>query len=249
MNVVLADGSRTQPDKPELHEDLGEFKATLRTLAALFPDREPSTVSIVDVGCLEGGYTFGFARAGYQTLGLEVRRVNYAKCQWIRERAGLENVAFVLDDARNLDRHGEFDVVFCSGLLYHLDDPAGFLRMVSDCTRRVLILNTHYSTPDMPPDVVQRFALTEQVEYDGTPGRYYKEHEPGASPEEVELSVWASWGNVRSFWMDKRHLLQTLRDVGFDAVYEQFDFLADVATDSYIEDQSRSMFVAVKTAR
>ena len=247
-NVVLADGSRTRPDKPLLHEDFGEFKATLRTLAALFPEREPSSVSIVDLGCLEGGYTFGFARAGYQCLGLEVREINYAKCEWIRERAGLDNVAFVRDDARNLARYGTFDVVFCSGLLYHLDEPADFLEIMAQCTRRVLILNTHYSTPNMDAETLQRLGLSDQVELNGTPGRYYKEYELGTTREEMERVLWASWGNHRSFWMDRRHLLQSLLDVGFDAVYEQFDFLENVAIDSYIEEQSRSMFMALKTA-
>lgn len=245
-NVVLADGSQTRPGA-ELHENFGEFQAALRTLAALFPDREPSSISIVDLGCLEGGYTFGFARAGYSCLGIEARQVNVDKCEWIRERVGLENVSFVRDDARNLHRYGIFDVVFCSGLLYHLDAPAEFLRLLACCTRRALILNTHYMTPDIAPDTLRRLGcFGPEVLHEGVPGRWFKEHDPGTSTEEMELSVWASWGNDRAFWMDRRHLLQTLREVGFGAVYEQFDFLANVATDTYIEDESRSVFVAVK---
>jgi SAM-dependent methyltransferase len=249
VNIVLADGSWTRPDKAPF-EQLGQMKAALRTVAALFPDREPSSVSLVDLGCLEGGYTFGFARAGYPALGLEARQLNYAKCEWIRKRAGLDNVSFVRDDARNLPNYGTFDVVYCSGLLYHLDDPAEFLDMLARCTRRALILHTHYTTPDMSDDTLARLGqFSPEVVHKVTPGRWYKEYEPWATSAEIEANVWASWGNDRSFWMDRRHLLQTLRDVGFDAVYEQLDFLDNVVTDNFIQDNSRSMFVAVKTPR
>ena len=50
----------------------------------------------------------------------------------------------------NLGDYGSFDVTFCCGLLYHLEDPVTFLRTVSQLTRRVLILQTHFATDSVP---------------------------------------------------------------------------------------------------
>ena len=55
-----------------------------------------------------------------------------------------------------------------------------------------------------------------------------------------------SVGERRSFWIEKRHLLHNLRQVGFDCVYEQYDYILDLVNDTYWEGRGRSMFVAVK---
>jgi len=58
--------------------------------------------------------------------------------------------------------------------------------------------------------------------------------------------AWSSIGNRRSFWVEKRHLLQALIDLGFSPIYEQYDSLYDVVKDDYIESWGRSLFVAVR---
>jgi hypothetical protein len=47
--------------------------------------------------------------------------------------------------------------------------------------------------------------------------------------------------------VEKRHLLQTLIDVGFAPVFEQYDSLHNVIEDDYIAQWGRSLFVAVRT--
>lgn len=70
-NIVLPDGTQTLPGRSLISES-PVMKAALRTMALVFQDREPSTISVLDIGCLEGGYTVEFARAGYQATGLEI---------------------------------------------------------------------------------------------------------------------------------------------------------------------------------
>ena len=84
---------------------------------------------VLDVGCLEGGYTVAFARHGAaEAVGLEVRQTNLQRCALLADELALPAVRFVEGDAKQLDReaHGTFDVVFAAGLLYHLDDPYDF---------------------------------------------------------------------------------------------------------------------------
>jgi hypothetical protein len=144
----------------------------------------------------------------------------------------------------NLGQYGSFDVTFCCGLLYHLEDPVTFLRTVSQLTRRVLILQTHFATDTVP----ERFPnLSELTTHEGVAGRWYSEHPEDATEEEMLSQAWSSIGNRRSFWVEKRHLLQTLIDVGFAPVYEQYDSLYNVVEDDYIAQWGRSLFVAVRT--
>jgi SAM-dependent methyltransferase len=244
-NLILADGTPSIPGQRLLEENPLP-QAVLRTLDSFFPDRAGGEFSIVDLGCLEGGYTALFARSGFTALGIDGRPDNIARCEQGAGQLGLSGLRFVCDDVRNLERYGSFDATFCCGLLYHLEDPVAFLHLVSRLTRRVLILQTHFATDSLP----DRFPnLSDLTTHEGVAGRWYFEHADDASDEEMLGQAWSSIGNRHSFWVEKRHLLQTLIDVGFAPVYEQYDFLPDVVQDDYIAEWGRSLFVAVRSAR
>jgi 2-polyprenyl-3-methyl-5-hydroxy-6-metoxy-1,4-benzoquinol methylase len=141
-NVRLDDGRLTKPDAGALLADSPWFVSVKRLLETIYPDGLKGK-RIADLGCLEGGYTVEFARMGMEALGLEVRPNNFANCLYVKEHTSLPNLQFVNDDAWNIKNYGTFDIVFCCGLLYHLDRPVAFVRMLSDLCRKGLILNTH----------------------------------------------------------------------------------------------------------
>jgi SAM-dependent methyltransferase len=194
-NIALPDGSQTKPDLP-LMQDRFVTRAALNTLDWTFPRQSRDGVSIVDLGCLEGGYAVEFARAGFNTLGLDARRANIDKCKHVARQLELPNLGFVCDDVRNLAKYGPFDGAFCCGLLYHLDEPGAFLELLARSTRRLLILHTHYS---IEASTTGTFPLTDMTEHEGLAGRWYTEFPEDASAETMEASPWASYGNTRSF--------------------------------------------------
>jgi SAM-dependent methyltransferase len=243
-NIELRHGRLTFPAN-ELVEESGRFQAAMRTLRVVFRPEEIASTSIADLGCLEGGFAAGFARHGFQATGIEARDRNVECCRYVEQDLALPGLRFVQDDARNVARHGPFDAVFCCGLLYHLDEPGAFLRTLGSCTRRVLILDTHYADEVVPGAHATR--LSEMAVHEGNAGRWYREFAEAVSDEEMQDARWSSWGNMRSFWIERRHLLQTLVAVGFDTVYEQYDIADDIRTDRFREEQCRSMFVAVKS--
>ncbi|MFO1019499.1 MAG: methyltransferase domain-containing protein [Planctomycetales bacterium] len=275
-NVATAEGGRTIEGEPLLNEQ-GFCQAPLRTLNAIWSPEQRGNVRIVDLGCLEGGYAVEFARQGYQSLGIEVRKANVEKCEWLAENLKLPNLKFAQDDVRNAEKHGPFEAVFCSGLLYHLDEPTAFIKMLGKITSTVLILQTHYAlgdlddaekgkqtlydkvAPMLPERVRQKIAqkvlspaevnykLSGLVKHEGKWGRWYGDYAPSASKEQVEEDLWASYGNPRSFWLHKKELLQVIREAGFDLIYEQYDFLDDISKNRYIEEYDRGLFVGLKT--
>jgi SAM-dependent methyltransferase len=242
-NVVFADGSCTRPDDWPL-ADYARAKAALRMAKLLCPPTAAVTPRVVDLGCLEGGYAVEFARAGYDVLGIEARSESVARCNYVAARAGLPNLRFVQDDVRNIASYGTFDIVFCCGLLYHLDQPAAFLSQLGDVTERLLLLHTHYAETEPNPN----YTLSAVVEHEGRLGRWWLEAPGGTwgSLQQMEAATWASWGNTASFWPLKPHLLKAMQLGGFPIVCEQFDALDDIAEDPYIERHSRSMFVGIK---
>lgn len=242
-NIELPDGSQTKPGEPLLRE-WGICTAALRTLRALVPLGDGPAPRVVDLGCLEGGYSVEFARAGYDVVGIEGRQSNVEKCEYVAAALDLPNLRFARDDARNIRSHGSFDAVFCCGLLYHLDRPTTYLQELAAVTRRVLLLHTHYATRD--DESWDKFRLSPLTVHEGRLGRWYQEWEPDTSPEEVEGLSWSSVGNSSSFWLEKGHLLQAMIDAGFPIVCEQYDFLDDVVGNDYTEDQHRSFFLGIK---
>ena len=62
-NIRLDDGSYTKPDVGYSMDVHPWFLAAKRILDATFPG-DKSHLRIVDLGCLEGGYTVEFARLG-----------------------------------------------------------------------------------------------------------------------------------------------------------------------------------------
>lgn len=238
-NVLLSDGSQTRPEgeDPWLED---WFSAARRCLSALFPAGFDG-LRIADLGCLEGGFTVRFARLGFaEAVGFEVRPANFANCLYVKDRVDLPNLTFVNDDVWNLENHGAFDAVFCSGVLYHLDRPRAFLELLARAARRVAIIHTHYST--VAP--IAAYNLSELAENEGLPGRWFEE--PGSYSD----NKWAAWGNPRSFWIQKEYLIEAIRNAGFPMVFEQFDqFGAQIAaemTSPAPRVPHRGMFVGVK---
>jgi hypothetical protein len=246
-NIRLDDGTFTKPEAGVSVEDTPWFQSARGMLGAVFPG-DKSRLRLADLGCLEGGFSVGFARMGFQVLGMEVRESNFAACRYVKERTSLPNLDFVHDDAWNVARYGPFDAIFCCGLLYHLDRPRRFLEVLAGATRRLLIVQTHFATAEPS----RKFPLSELTENEGLPGRWYPEFADDAHFARREEHRWAAWDNRRSFWVRREHLLQAIRDVGFELVLEQFDSLGpDVAgsmLSGYYKTDDRGTFLGLKAA-
>lgn len=220
------------------------LRALLRTLDAFCPATTHRRPRIVDLGCNIGTYSFAFADAGYDVLGIEGRPTNLEKALATAAQRTGPSPRFEQEDVWNLPAFGMFDVVFAAGILYHLDRPVEFLRLLGSVTTRLAIVQTHFAAPE--GSTVDGRYLSECAWNEGRLGRWFREWSPDETPEQVEARSWASIGNPRSFWLDKKHLLESIRQAGFASVYEQYDFLDDIVADDYIERRSRSLFIGLK---
>jgi len=236
-NIVLADGTETKPGSIPV-ANYPWILAAKRCLGVLYP-RGYEGLRGADLGCLEGGYSVELARLGFrEVIGIEVRKANFDKCRFVKERLAFTNLTFVNDDVWNLERYGIFDVVFCCGLLYHLDRPKQFLHLLASQTRRALLIKTATAH-----DSLEGTVLPEVTTHEGLRGRWFSE----APIAKSETALWASWENTKSFWPEKGCLIEAIRAVGFPIVFEQFDALGEIPASLKGRTSNRSMLVGLKT--
>jgi SAM-dependent methyltransferase len=178
-------------------------------------DRPISELRVLDLACLEGLYGLEFSRQGAHVCAIEGRERNIEKARFAARALSLSNIEFFQDDVRNLseEKYGEFDVVLCLGILYHLDAPDvfTFLKSIFAVCQRIVVIDTHVS---LYPE--ETFLYTGK-RYQG---KRVAEHALDVSFESKQNSVWASLDNHRSAYLTRPSLYTLLYDLGFTSVYE-----------------------------
>jgi ubiquinone/menaquinone biosynthesis C-methylase UbiE len=169
---------------------------------------------VLDLACLEGLYGLEFASHGAEVVSIEVREPNLEKARFAGEALGLSNICFVQDDVRNLsvEKYGEFDVVLCLGIFYHLTVPDVFLftEKMFDVCKQLTIVDTHVS---LESNISHRHADHEYF------GWTFREHDSASSAEERLKQLWASLDNETSFWFTRPSIYNLFSNVGFTTVY------------------------------
>jgi len=208
----LRDGVYTVGDRP-LATDF-----RLRWLLQLASDvfgGELAGRRVLDLGCEEGHFAVEFARHGADVVAVDVRDEHLRRTGFLAEATGAP-LDTVRADVRELDpaELGEFDLVLCLGLHYHLDTPELFelFGKLARLSRWALVLYGNYSLDGR-----------EAREHGGRSyhGAAVFEHADDASDDERRRLGLASAGNPRSFWLTKPSLINLLADSGFTTVTEQ----------------------------
>lgn len=240
-SIHLGHGVYTRDPEDNWRVDL--FSRIMRDFG--FP--QIAGIRILDLACLEGLFAIEYARQGALTVGIEGRAANVEKALFARDVLGLSSCTILQDDVRNLEARGlgNFDVVLCAGILYHLNaaDAIEFIRQIARCTNKLAIFDTHIAPDDL---VVNPFSLSAPmsdvaVRNEGYRGRFFQEHPPGSSSEAKASRLWASLDNDLSFWFSKASLHDALKNNGFAAVY---DALRDIKRP--VSEVDRVIFAALK---
>lgn len=209
MAIKLQDGRYTKGD----HADFRLLR--ILQVAADLVGKPLDQCRVLDLACLEGQYAIEFALHGAKAVGVELREANIAKAAFAAEQLGLDNAEFYLDDVNNLnaDDYGTFDLVICSGILYHLrgEDAYDLFRKIRTCCTGLAIIDTYIS-----------LSGSQSLNHDTTTltGAFYKEHEAGTTDDKKLADLWASVDNDTSFWLDEATLLGAVLDAGFSSAHE-----------------------------
>ena len=186
-------------------------------LIKLFSNRKLEDCRILDLGCLEGGIGIRLAQKGASVVGVDVREGHLIKAKFSSDALGLQDrIKWVKSDITENDfwfQAGSFDIIVCSGLLYHMDAadlPILFERIFNSCSKdALLIIDTNIS-----PTPRQSVQLTSgQI----VCGSFWEEHPKGLSLVQRLSKGWSSFRNDRAFWLTERSLTNLVIRSGFTA--------------------------------
>lgn len=158
--------------------------------------------SLLDCACNCGGFLFAARDAGAgRCFGFDVRQHWIDQAEFLRasRAAPGDGIAFEVLDLYELPAKGlePFDITLFNGILYHLPDPVGGLRIAADLTREVMVVNTQ--TAVGYPDGLMRVGR-EDTE-GGLSGVYGLKFAP-TGPSTIDTILrWAGFVETRVAWI------------------------------------------------
>lgn len=100
--------------------------------------------SVIDVACHQGYFASHLARKGCPVLGIDARPEHIADTELIARAYGLANLRAAQYDINILQPGdlGQFDITLMLGLLYHIENPVGAIRLARALTRKACVIET-----------------------------------------------------------------------------------------------------------
>jgi tRNA (mo5U34)-methyltransferase len=138
-NLHLPDGTQTAPAHP-----LGDFPMfKWRTIAPALP-ADLHGLSVLDVGCNAGFYSFELAKRGAHVIGIDREPLYLRQARWAAREFGLESqVELRQQTVYDLGRSNEvFDIVLFMGVMYHLRHPLLALDILARKVRALMVFQT-----------------------------------------------------------------------------------------------------------
>lgn len=142
----LPDGSSTST----YHEDhIHEIHTTRLRMLESCLDRnlgtDKSALTALDLASHQGWFAYNMARMGFASvLGIDARQSHVEDSTLISNIYGMEQLQFRRGNIHDqtTEELGAFDVVLMFGLLYHLENPVGALRVCRALCRNLCVIET-----------------------------------------------------------------------------------------------------------
>jgi tRNA (mo5U34)-methyltransferase len=196
------------PELPDIHRTrLALMEGPVRAaLSAAGPN-----ATVIDLACNEGWFSHRVLDWGAsRVLGVDIRPQLIRRAELVRAHFGIapERLELRCADVFDLDASelGTFDVVLCLGLVYHLENPIGAMRIARALTRGVCVIESQLTRQeeaivlgngqsDLYEENLASFAARVETDY--------------------ESNMLASAGGVVSLTPNRAALLQGAEAAGF----------------------------------
>lgn len=106
---------------------------------------------VIDVACNSGGFSVEAAKRGAEyVLGFDVADRYLDQANFIKRALGMNQIEFKKMAMEDCDEQqiGMFDIAFCFGILYHLENPVYAMKKLASVTREIMVVDaTVIKTP------------------------------------------------------------------------------------------------------
>lgn len=111
--------------------------------------------TVLDLACNEGWFSHRMLEWGAaRVVGVDIRPQLIKRAELMRDHVGIsaERLELRCADVFDLDtsKLGTFDVVLCLGLVYHLENPAGAVRIARAFTKGVCVIESQLTRQSEP---------------------------------------------------------------------------------------------------
>jgi tRNA (mo5U34)-methyltransferase len=180
-NLHLPDGTQTAPE-----HDYGDFpRFKWQHVSMALPD-DLTGWSVLDIGCNAGFYSIELARRGAHVLGLDVEPLYLSQARWAaRHYAFGSRMRFAHGSVYRLLRERRtFDLVWFTGVFYHLRYPALALDLVRRATGRLMMFQSMTMPGHAMADIPRSVPLDrrELLLQEGWPKMAFVEHRLAEDP-------------------------------------------------------------------
>jgi Protein of unknown function (DUF1698) len=174
---------------------------------------------ILELGPLEGGHTFMLDRAGAaEVLAIESNTRAYLKCLVAKELLGMPSARFTCGNFEvYLDQTSDrFDLVFASGVLYHMVKPVELIAKIAAITDAVFLWTHFYDERFLSanPRTAHRIVDPTPSEFQGYRHELHR-HEYGAA---LASPGFCGGSRPHAYWMTRQGILDALRHFGFSSI-------------------------------
>ena len=159
---------------------------------------------VIDIACNAGGFSVAAAKQGAEhVLGIDVADRYIEQANFIKRALGMEQLEFrkmAMEDCSE-ETTGMFDVSFCFGILYHLEDPVFAMKKLSDVTREVMLVDASLVQTPLSRSAIWKMSVPRVV-------------------EEGDKSTTALWRTEKrvQFKPNKKAVIELLKFLGFPNV-------------------------------
>lgn len=208
-------GLFTAPDGPEPEVD-ARIDVVLKAVGGSLAGK-----TLVDLGSNEGGFAVAFACLGARhVVGIECRAISVERSRLLAALRGVDaTTTFIEGDVDKLlpTFNDPFDVVFATGLLYHVANPFESLRVMRAACGGVALIDTHIADRAAPSHGCTPNQTTLRTSHTVYTGRDFPEFDPATSESDRAGMLWASFQNPTSFWPYEDELIRMIHDAGFSS--------------------------------
>lgn len=174
---------------------------------------------VLELDPLEGGHTYMLDRAGAAyILAIESNQRAYLKCLIAKETLGMPAAHFAYGDFMPYLRNttDKYDVVFASGVLYHMLNPVELIARAAGITDALFLWTAYYDDKLLSanPARTHRVVAPMAMEYSGFQHRLHR--------HDYFTSLWqrgfCGGSHRHAYWMPRQDILDALEHFGFSVI-------------------------------